>query len=391
MTETKKFLSLNSIRSFISDTIREEIHTAVQETAENIQIPIITTEQTDVDKLNWVNHGSMSYTFQSNIRGGQWSVESGSLPTGLSIDESSGSLTGEMTQYGEFTFTLKYVLDGIPCTKTFNCTVAKRLYKVTLDPNGGTMDESKKIIKVHEGEKVGTLPEATKEGEIFGGWFTDKTAGLKVDENYVVNAAVTLYARYGADSSVEFGDAVTQFNLQYDGDRTNYNNQPYTFYYQKAENAEGTGTPSLEIRTGIASADGKSATGMTDTNKKVTLYMKVTNNSTDITKFDIGFDCDSYVKGDDHIRLKRIENGIEVGPADSPYYTVTIPYTFTLWLGKYNERTKNRYNDNSKDTQYAEWGKNTSHDADTGYALTMKNIEIPTNSYTILEVTFEKK
>lgn len=386
MTETKKFLSLNSITKFIGENLKEEIHNVVQESAENIKIPIIVTKQEDVDKLNWVNHGTMNFTFQPNIFGGKWSLESGSLPTGLSINE-SGSLTGEMSAYGDFTFTLKYVLDGIPCTKEFHCIVARRMYKVTLDPNGGTCD--KKEIKKQEGTEIGELPEASKDGETFGGWFTDKLAGLKVDEHYVVNAAVTLYARYGTESDIAFGDATTQFNLQFDGDRTNYNNQPYTFYYQKATDVT-SGTPKLEIRTGIASSDGQSATGMTAENPKVTLYMKVTNTSEDVTKYDIGFDCDSYVNKDDHVRLKRIDKGVEVGPADAPHYRVTIPYSFTLWLGKYNERTANRYNDNSKESGNDEWGKGTSHDVDTGYALTMKNIEIPTNSYAILEITFEK-
>lgn len=69
-------------------------------------------------------------------------------------------------------------------------------YTVTFDGNGGTTSESSKAVTY--GSKYGTLPNATRLGYKFDGWFTEKTGGIKVTNSTIVDiaSAHTLYAQW---------------------------------------------------------------------------------------------------------------------------------------------------------------------------------------------------
>lgn len=53
-------------------------------------------------------------------------------------------------------------------------------YTVTFDPNGGALDSASMTRTVAEGEKVGDLPAATRDGYAFGGWWTAKESGTEI-------------------------------------------------------------------------------------------------------------------------------------------------------------------------------------------------------------------
>lgn len=316
-----------------------------------------------------------SQQLECNARTGSttWSVVTGALPAGLTMDE-HGLISGTPTSSGIYTFTAQVVWKDQTATKAYSINIANRLCTVTFDPQGGTVSVTSK--KVAEGSVIGELPIPTLDGKTFGGWFTAAVDGLKLDTNYTINADVTLYARWGDSSGVDFGDAVSTFNIAYKGDRTNYQNNPYTFYYRVANGAAGAAN--LAIQTGISSDD--RSNNMTATNKTVTLYMKV-NNKGAAGSFDIGFDCDSYIIGnsDDRVPITRLANGVSLG---SPVaFNVTVPYETSIWVGLYNNRTSNRYNDSAIGS--------VASGIDTGYAFTMKNIFINSGSYAILAVKFQ--
>lgn len=275
---------------------------------------------------------------------------------------------------------------GIQINEIYKVTTDITLYAhwtkvictITFDLDRGVCNETTR--KVGKGELIGTLPEPTKEGYLFVGWYTASTGGLKIDEKFTINANATFYARYakqGQDvSDITFGDATTEFNISVNGDRTNFNNDPYTLYGRIHDGSDRTAT--LVFQTGFSSGD--MTNKITSTNKKVILYLKVTNNG-ESGEFDIGFDCDSYIVGDDDDRvlITRIEGGVRLGKRTQ--MSVTVPYTNTAWIGKYSERTAHRYVD---------FPVGSKTDAiDTGYCLTMNNIHINKGSYTILEVTFQ--
>ena len=67
-------------------------------------------------------------------------------------------------------------------------------YTVTFNANGGTCATASR--QVAQGEGVGELPEATRGGWDFVGWFTAKTGGAEVTPETVVTKAVTYYARW---------------------------------------------------------------------------------------------------------------------------------------------------------------------------------------------------
>ncbi len=67
-------------------------------------------------------------------------------------------------------------------------------YTVTFNANGGTCATASR--QVAQGEAIGELPAATREGWDLVGWFTAKTGGSQVTAATVVTKAVTYYARW---------------------------------------------------------------------------------------------------------------------------------------------------------------------------------------------------
>ncbi len=78
---------------------------------------------------------------------------------------------------------------------------------VTLDPNGGALDEGvSTAVSVTRGSTYGTLPSPSRTGYSFIGWYTDATNGHPVLSSTKVTATDdhTLYARWKADPVVTF-------------------------------------------------------------------------------------------------------------------------------------------------------------------------------------------
>ncbi len=81
------------------------------------------------------------------------------------------------------------------------CTVAKsggeavlRCFTLTFDANGGTCNTSDTIV--NDELKASVLPEASREGYSFDGWFTTKDGGDKITADTVFNSDATLYAHW---------------------------------------------------------------------------------------------------------------------------------------------------------------------------------------------------
>ena len=314
-----------------------------------------------------------------------WKLIDGELPSGIELS-SKGVLSGIPTTIGEYTITVECTVDDGHKTQTtskeFAITVSVINYTITFDPQEGTIDETTRIVA--QGELIGELPVPVRDGYVFGGWFTASSGGLKIDENYTVASDTTLYARWGQGTNIEFGDATSTFNMQYDSDRTNYQNKEYTIYHRCSDGS----TSNLITQVGIYSNAGNDY-NMTAENNVVKLYIKVTNNG-ESGEFDIGFDCDSYVNNNDCVIITRIENGVTLGTSSTTFFSVTVPYETAIWIGKYSERVANRYNDVVVGSVVGKEGGKAGSSDDTGYAFTMKNIFITGGAYTILEVTFEK-
>lgn len=87
-------------------------------------------------------------------------------------------------------------------------------YIVTYDANGGTLNESNKVVTFNT--KYGDLDVPTKVGYTFDGWFIDKSLTKKVDSNTVVSTSNNhiLYAKWVANKYKVTFDANGGKNLE---------------------------------------------------------------------------------------------------------------------------------------------------------------------------------
>ena len=74
------------------------------------------------------------------------------------------------------------------------------MVEIILDANGGTIDGSlTTTVTRNGGDSIGKLPEPTREGHIFLGWFDEMTGGSQVLEDDSLRWNCTLYAHWDVD------------------------------------------------------------------------------------------------------------------------------------------------------------------------------------------------
>lgn len=75
---------------------------------------------------------------------------------------------------------------------------------VTFNANGGNLSETTRAVE--PGQKIGELPEPTKNDLAFVGWFTLIDGGEQITENTIVTDDVTYYAHWSDDITAKIGD-----------------------------------------------------------------------------------------------------------------------------------------------------------------------------------------
>ena len=131
----------------------------------------------------------------------------GGTPATTTRTVAKGNAVGTLAQATRAGYTLKgwYTAKSGGTQVTAATTITKDVtyyaqwteiptYTVTFDANGGTC--ATKTMKVAQGEAVGELPEATRDGFKLAGWFTAKTGGAPVTESTAVTKNITYYARW---------------------------------------------------------------------------------------------------------------------------------------------------------------------------------------------------
>ena len=119
---------------------------------------------------------------------------------------------GEMPSYSgdtptreasaEFTYTFtgwdpKVAIASEDTSYTAQYKASIRSYQVTFNSNGGSDVDS---ITKEYGSKIGALPQPTKEGHTFEGWFTNLSGGEEINEGTLVTGDVTYYAHWSVNS-----------------------------------------------------------------------------------------------------------------------------------------------------------------------------------------------
>ena len=143
----------------------------------------------------------------------------------ITFDSSGGSAVNPITaDFGEaitapanptkegYTFQHWKTVDGkeytIPTTMpaesvTITAVWSINSYTITFEPNGGSVSGTSRVVTY--GEAYGVLPEPTRDGYGFNGWFTESTGGTQVTAETKMGAVdVTVYAQWNKS---EFGIA----------------------------------------------------------------------------------------------------------------------------------------------------------------------------------------
>ena len=124
-------------------------------------------------------------------------------------------------------------------------------YIIGFNPNGGVV--SNKYANIQKGEKIGTLPTATRNDYIFAGWYTSLDFTIPVNENTIPNGYVTYYAKWlkpVEEAQLEHDS----FNLNIDESKTinvlnSHELENYTF---TSSNSEVASVTNAGVITGVS-------------------------------------------------------------------------------------------------------------------------------------------
>ena len=216
------------------------------------------------------------------------------------------------------------------------------IYDISFDANGGTTNISEKEVTYNS--TYGDLPTATKTGYTFEGWYTEKTAGTKIESTTSMTVASnhTLYAHYTANTYNIAFDANTgivsdtEKEVTYDsayGELPIPTKEGHTFIGWYTEKTAGTKIEST-TKVNITSAQ--------------TLYAQYVANTYNVT-FDFNSDIEETLS-------KQVTYGLTYGE-------LTVPsrenYTFEGWFTEKTGGTKvestTKVTITSDQTLYAHW------------------------------------
>ena len=149
---------------------------------------------------------------------------------------------------------------------------------LSFEASGGTVTTDRKVLDI--GTVYGKLPEATRTGYTFTGWYTETNAGQQVNENTILTQNTTVYAHWTANTySVIYNNNVTE-HTQASGSmaasKMTYDSKQ-SLEKSKFENSDAgshfVGWNTRPDGTGTAYTDGQEVLNLTsDANSSVTLY-----------------------------------------------------------------------------------------------------------------------
>lgn len=111
--------------------------------------------------------------------------------------------------------------------KTLYLTSQHSEYKITFDPNGGTI--SPNYIVINQGDEIGELPIPTRGLYTFEGWYTDIQTGIKIDETTKPNGNITYYAKWSYTPSHKEFDMTNDAMTTYYSNISTWKNNEETF------------------------------------------------------------------------------------------------------------------------------------------------------------------
>uniref|UniRef100_UPI0028A98D54 beta strand repeat-containing protein n=1 Tax=Lacrimispora sp. TaxID=2719234 RepID=UPI0028A98D54 len=123
-----------------------------------------------------------------------WSIASGSLPGGLTLNENTGVISGTPTNSGTYSFTVKAANGTAPdATKALSIQIypeGSTVYTVTFNLNGGTRTGGGELTQSVPSGGSAVAPNVTRSNYTLTGWdkaFTNVTSNLTVTANWSYN------------------------------------------------------------------------------------------------------------------------------------------------------------------------------------------------------------
>ena len=115
--------------------------------------------------------------------------------------------------------------------------------KITFDSNDGTGHKTSKNVVY--GKEIGTLPELTRNGYIFNGWYFNPSGGSKLTSSYQVYEDETVYAQWTPMDNIKY--TVKHWQQNVDADADIHNDENYTL--KDTEELFGTAETSVTPET----------------------------------------------------------------------------------------------------------------------------------------------
>ena len=226
---------------------------------------------------------------------------------------------------------------------TATTTKIEREYTITFDSNGGEQPNSQITLK--EGTVLGNLPEVTRTGYTFKGWYTEKVDGTRITEQTIVTQDMTYYAQWILSINAN-KYIVKHWQQNVDGNANQKDNINYTL--KDEEELQGT------INSQVI-PDVKKYIGFTEPEKQT-----ITIEEDEITILNYYYTRNKY-----KVILNKDEGIENVNGADSYYYEQSVAI---------EAQVKDGY-------KWKNWsGSETYSDIKNTFKMPAQNIELTANS-----------
>ena len=250
--------------------------------------PVITTTALKDGKENEAYSDTLQADSNTAVR---WSITAGSLPAGLTLDETSGVISGTPTAAGTATFTVTATNNAGSSEKEFTITVVAqtaKYYTVTFESNGGTPVAQQ---TVEENGFAAQPPAPSRSGYIFTGWYLNAACTQKFDFAAAITKDLTLYAGWRETGSSSGGGSSgggnkTEITHNPDGSTTTTVTKPDGTVTETTVSSDGGKTvvetkPDGNMTTTITRPDGSSSVTKVDETGKWESEIKVPENVVD--------------------------------------------------------------------------------------------------------------
>ena len=238
------------------------------------------------------------------------------------------------------------VMDDVECF----FKVKEKEYKITFDANGGILP-GKNSKNVAYTKSYGILPEPTREGYGFAGWYTEKDGGDRIDSSSILDTpeAKTLYAHWDVKS----------YTVTFDGNggTPSYSNKTvvYDSNYESLPTANRTGYTFTGWYTAASGGTQVTSTTKVTITSNQILYAQWNANTFTVTFVGNGGTMGSTTK-------KTVTYDSAYGDLSKITATRT-GYTFTGWYtaasGGTQVTSETTVTITSNQTLYAQWNANT--------------------------------